>query len=576
MTLSTTTRVIFIFLISCIFNACTSDSDLFNEVANERTNEGLENRNTDGLEQFNVVFSPTNDAYLQNGNGHNDAIIRLEQDRRMSFLSFDLSPLAEIEGIGIIQDITLQLQVQLDEGTGTIEVHKGLGIDWTEENLNQNNAAEQDIRLGAVSGDFEIGDLTEIQISSSDILKQDVSLILSHTGANDVAFASKEFSGQSGPVLAVTYFAPPGTPAIEVVDTEENDVNDNDTDTTDSPNASLAYWKDLFDDQWVEEDMASALSKANSKNLNQEYYFMSYYLQGLRSMWQATGDNSYLDSYLLLVGITIDDATDLGNGFSGWPAFDGNQYALWDSFYWREVATLLRILHQSPNLRAAGYQNQFDELLAFSEQHIWNRYEAMGTGPFYRSRTHMASHWARIGMELYVITRSARYLDVFERISFGEMIGRPSNLRNELNANPSNPTAVTWNQQWGFSTGERIQDVSHANQVVSFITEAYINNIHWTKEDVDALTATLTEVVWPDNSPNNASFVNVDGSGGIDLYGRLNEWLVLGQFDAELQEKIRTRYTGRHLSFFPTQTFGIAALNAVILEEGAAVYPENP
>ncbi len=38
----------------------------------------------------------------------------------------------------------------------------------------------------------------------------------------------------------------------------------------------------------------------------------------------------------------------------------------------------------------------------------------------YRVNTHMASHWARIGMELYIITGKQKYKDVFDNISFGD------------------------------------------------------------------------------------------------------------------------------------------------------------
>ncbi len=93
-------------------------------------------------------------------------------------------------------------------------------------------------------------------------------------------------------------------------------------------------------------------------------------------MWQATGDNSYLDTVIDLIDETINDAVPVGNGYLGWPSAAGEQVPLWDSFYWRFVATLTRIMHQSPNLRQnQNYQAAYERFLNFSEKNIWERYE---------------------------------------------------------------------------------------------------------------------------------------------------------------------------------------------------------
>lgn len=343
-----------------------------------------------------------------------------------------------------------------------------------------------------------------------------------------------------------------------------------------SQNEDVQYWKGKFDQEWLENDnqpdRLDALARASSGNVEQEYYFLAYYIDALIKIWQATGENAYLDKALSLINTTVNDAVNVGGGYLGWPNSENKGHPLWDSYYWRYVATLLRIMHKSPNLRAKGnYQEQYDQLLDFTEKHIWERYEVDGLNNFYRINTHMSSHWARIGMELFIITGKEKYIEVFEKISFGNMIGRPSNLRNHLKPNPKIASAYTWSQRWDIN---QIQDTDHAGAVVSFIVNAHENNMFWDEAHINGLLATLNKVIWkPEFGSQFMS--NVDGTGGYDLHGRLHEWLNLGRFDKELQSRIKSSYTGKNLTYYGVQPFGIAALNARILADGRPVYPEE-
>ncbi|MGB5553859.1 MAG: hypothetical protein WBM83_04310, partial [Flavobacteriaceae bacterium] len=138
--------------------------------------------------------------------------------------------------------------------------------------------------------------------------------------------------------------------------------------------ADVTYWKEKFDGGWSTYS-AEIDEFSKSANKNQEYYYFAYYIDGIISMWQATGDNTYLDTAIRLIDETINDAVPMGN-YLGWPSSDGQAVPLWDSFYWRFVATLTRIMHQSPNLRSNGtYQAAYERFLAFSEKNMWERYE---------------------------------------------------------------------------------------------------------------------------------------------------------------------------------------------------------
>ncbi len=353
---------------------------------------------------------------------------------------------------------------------------------------------------------------------------------------------------------------------------------------------TVPEWKVLFDQEFSNprrpaED-CEALS--TSTGANQEHYFFAYCIDGLVSMWRATGDNTYLDTTLRLIENTVADAKLQPDGFRYWPGPNaGSTYPLWDSYYWRMVTHLLRVMNDSPALLAtADYQARFDALLEFSTKDIWEKWLNKGAGNLYRSRTHMASHWARIGMDLFLITGDAKYREVFDNISHGTMVGYPSNLRDQFADNPDHPGAYTWSQVWGASPSESIQDTSHAGAIVSFINAAADQQLYWTDDDVTALIKTLLDVIW-DRALDGAYHQNVDGTDptagsftgpyGLpgSLGGRLHEWLHLGSHDPEIQRRIELYYLDparRNTIFFGYQAYGIGALNARILAEGAPVY----
>jgi len=342
---------------------------------------------------------------------------------------------------------------------------------------------------------------------------------------------------------------------------------------TPTPNADVRYWQNLFDSRWSQ-TKSDAVSLSRSKNRNQEYYNLGLYIDGLRNIWQATGDNSYLDEALSLINTTVDDAQSVGGGFLGWRASDGSTYPLWDSFYWRQVVTILRIIEQSPSLRTSSkYRNQHEELVEFSERHIWDRYDNEGqTHNFYRTKTHMTAHWARIALELYLITGKSKYRQVFNNISYGSMIGRPSNLRNQIFPNPRDNEAYAWDDEWGVSYGSEIQDTSHGGAIVGMIVLAHDQGLYWKRSDINALLKTV-DVVW--TAPDVIK-ENVDASGGNASRGRLHEWFYLARYSQSLQNRIKRDYlTNPHLNYYGCQALGVAALNAQILADGRAIYPTD-
>ncbi|WP_145758346.1 hypothetical protein [Sediminicola sp. YIK13] len=567
--------------------SCEKDSDLLLEAILEDpiTTEDSSSENDPNFETKSFTFQTVEDAYLQGSKGINESIMRLEENNRVSFLMFDLSPINEVNGE--IIDVDLQFTIHSDQGNGTIDIYKGIGTSWKEEDLNQEVAPKYDVLLASVSKSFELETTEIIKLNNKEVKSEKTSLVLTHRQGNDFAIASKENSSKKGPKLVVTYMAPLGSKDIEVTYAEETLPEEPQENPLDEEklnlNSDVAYWKDKFDAKWTT-DKIDALTKSKSGNHFQEYYYLGYYIDGLTSIWRATGDNTYLNEALQLIENTMQDAKPMSGtntGYLGWPSdlskYGSTRYqegtSLWEAFMFRHVATLLRIMYESPNLRSSGYQSRYDAILNFTEKHIFEKW-ADYDGGIYRSRTHMASHWARIGMELYIITGNQKYNEVFENISFGTMPNRSSNLRNQIHYNPNVPTAYIWSSEWGKNYDSGTQDTSHAGAIISFWVTAYENNMYWNKNDIDALISTLDQVVWKDSDGVNFYKI-IDGSGSYDYSGRLNEWLPLGRYSVKIQNKIKDKYIGSNLKFYGSQTLGIASLNSKFLTDGSAVYPEN-
>ena len=337
-------------------------------------------------------------------------------------------------------------------------------------------------------------------------------------------------------------------------------------------NKDIMYWKELFDQRWREERPV-ALKLSLSKGMNQEYYFLSYYIDGLVSIWQATEDNKYLDEVLLLINNTLADVkafkTGVFVGYEGWPT--NNKYnwghALWDSYYWRNVVTLMRVMHEwEDEITKVKYKEDFDTLLKFTKKNIWDRYNTNQKDFVYRVNTHMASHWARIGMEMFLITGENKYKTIFNNISFGTMIGKPAkaNIRNQFFKNLKQANGIAWYMDFDNSNGV-IQDTEHAGAVVSFIINAYENGMYWTENDITALLYTAKNVVWTEDQVDDRIWSTefVDGSGKIVSHRFKNEWMKLGRFDRDFQDKIKRHAV--NYKYYGSQLAGIGALNEKIL-----------
>lgn len=213
-----------------IFFSCNKDTDLLLDSVLDEPEISIEEKNgtvetpsdEEGFVIRTFAFSPTNDAYLQDSQGHNKSIIRLQENFRTSYLMFDLRQVN-----GQITNAVLQFSVDSDEGDGSIGIHKGVSNEWTEENLTENNAPSFDVKLGEINKTYKVGSPEKVSLNSSKLQSELTTIILKHSDGNDLAFASKEHPENKGPKLIITYKAPVDSALI--VQEEEEILQDDNT-----------------------------------------------------------------------------------------------------------------------------------------------------------------------------------------------------------------------------------------------------------------------------------------------------------------------------------------------------------
>ncbi|AKA36083.1 DUF7594 domain-containing protein [Flagellimonas lutaonensis] len=222
--------ILFVFFL--IFNlSCTKDSDLFKEAVSEDIEKNIgdssSSEGNDGLTLLTKTFVPVQDAYVQDGQGYDVDIIRIENGRRKSYLTFDLS-----EVNGPIEDAKLVLTVSQDAGYGTFEAYEGSDTDWTEETLNQSNAPQENLLLGSTIV-YDGESYFQIDLNANDLIGDLTNIVLIQRDGNDIAVASRENVADVVPKLTLTYL---GTPENGDQNAEENTDNNDNSGSDDSNN----------------------------------------------------------------------------------------------------------------------------------------------------------------------------------------------------------------------------------------------------------------------------------------------------------------------------------------------------
>jgi hypothetical protein len=306
----------------------------------------------------------------------------------------------------------------------------------------------------------------------------------------------------------------------------------------------VTHWQALFDQDAAALDEGSRRLSLSTDS--SDYMALSYDIDAYTSMFEATGEARYADVALEYVDNVVNSArpsrsistSQFRDSYRGWvslqPGLRGQEVALYESYIWRYVTRLLRVLRASTLYDNPAYRRRFDAVLTFSELHIFRKWHLRGAEDFiYRSRTHMAAHWAYIALELSVLTtddaRRGRYRDVVDAID-NSLPNYPSSLRGQLRPAAGDPAAFWWSDVWGETTGPG-QDIAHGNGVISYVVESHDLDAGWSEDELARFSRTLTSFVL--------------GSGGVypeyvDGSGRGNGWIAdgfvkLGRLDPALQ-----------------------------------------
>ncbi|RKG92499.1 hypothetical protein [Corallococcus terminator] len=334
---------------------------------------------------------------------------------------------------------------------------------------------------------------------------------------------------------------------------------------------TVAAWETLFLGRWNSEHTSSFLPMSKSLD-SWQFYNLGYGVDGNTAMYRATGKTQYLDRALLYANNVVNNArvssslprSQFKDSYMGWASARsdtvGQEVPLFESYCWRYVTRMLRVIKETPALyNNSNYRAQYDKLLAFTERNMFEKWLKRGANSYiYRVNTHMASHWAYMAMDLSRMTtdatKKATYMTVFNNIN-RDMPNNTSSLRGQLKTSMVNPAAYFWAANWG-SSARPGQDVAHGNGVMAYLVEARDAGMEWTAADMQKFVVTLNNVIWP-SATRYANYVDGTGSGT----GWFNDGLMkLGRYDANLQRRLETHKVGNN-----TQFYGNGALNAKVL-----------
>jgi len=352
---------------------------------------------------------------------------------------------------------------------------------------------------------------------------------------------------------------------------------------------TVDQWENLFiQDKGLNYDLDNTLSLSKD---SWAFYKLAYSLDAHIAMFQATGKTVYLDRALELINNMKNGAipssqlphSQFKDKYLAWANHsneelkdDGLEYPLYESFCWRYVTSLLKILKGSPDIiNNKKYANQYSDILSFTEANIFDKWTSRGAGYIYRSNAHMTSHWARISLDLWLITGKTKYKKIFQDFDIS--------MRSQIQVNRKTFGAYTWDTQWNKSTPMarlakisnsslpvQIQDISHGNAIVGYIIEAYDAGIDFNKSDIDALIVTFNKVVWKDEG---SSSMYIDGTG--QGYGRfVDGFMKLGRFSLPLQRRLENYNFGPSSVYNRrNQFYAYGCLNARILLARKPVFP---
>ncbi|AGO47499.1 hypothetical protein Phi19:3_gp095 [Cellulophaga phage phi19:3] len=340
-------------------------------------------------------------------------------------------------------------------------------------------------------------------------------------------------------------------------------------------------WQLDFDSETTED--AYYLSLSNSNDDDDNYYIdFSQYV----SMYQASGDESYLDVAVDLFENKVSQSSLMVDGYYGWlrdadnsgggitnggGGNDGQEIPLSQTRgFGRTAAHMLWVLSTATEyLSKNDNQAQFDTNYLWFKTNICEKWRSRDLANIYRIRTHIMSHWAQIGFYMDKIESNANYRKWYDDfntdISDGVYEG---SMREQLRiVSLVGGDGYVWSGEWGVTTN--VNDVSHANAEVELMVAGAESSDYWSLTDMSRLINTFDENVYRSSTQG---WEYMDGTS-VSLNVQLWEqgWIKLGRFDYNLQLKLNDIVFNTHSQKYKKRGLSEMAYNKAYLD--GVVYP---
>lgn len=233
---------------------------------------------------------------------------------------------------------------------------------------------------------------------------------------------------------------------------------------------------------------------------------------------------------------------------------DGGVYPLFQGHGMRTVPKMLLVMKNNPSIRStdngawAGstYQTQYDDILAFWQNHMWNKWWTRGpSNTITRINTHMTSHWTSVGYFLNKITPNANQALAAEAFNnnvglIGPQHGSRGFKQQVRTYTFPNGTGYVWASTWTNDT--KFNDIPHAGAEMRFVVDQMMwNEGLWTETDKARFLVTAHSIInrdaaagpWPFWISGNPAQGTTNNYWQLYYYG----WPAWGRFDSSLQLK---------------------------------------
>jgi hypothetical protein len=344
-------------------------------------------------------------------------------------------------------------------------------------------------------------------------------------------------------------------------------------------NSEIEYWQAKFD-----ADTSGNTNQTNISNSGDAWDLYYFDVSPHVYMFQVTGEDSYMDFGVQLFEKVMSKSINVPGGYKGWLDAPGGvahngggdnnvEINLSESRGMRTVSRMLWVLSKSPTYLSKGSnQAKYDNMLTWFQRNIWDKWESRGSHHFYRSHTHMSSHWGQMAWFLHEITGKQKYRDVYIGWSSGIAVGKfkDESMRGQLREIDVNGSpGYIWAGPFGNMSS--VNDVSHANAEVELMVLGAEMDDYWTLEDMEKIVRTFDQLIFKNNKLEDQPY-RLDGSGSARaLYDQ--GWVQLGRFSEALQTRLKDRELVNVHNYKQT-SFANMAYNRAYLE-GSLFYPEQ-